>query len=42
LEKKQIDLPVSESRTAEYYKKRPCAEMVVLAARILEEKLNEK
>jgi len=42
LEKKQIDLPVSESRTAEYYKKRPCAEMVVLAARILEEKFNEK
>ena len=29
----------AEARTAEYYKKRPCAELVVLAASILEEYL---
>ncbi len=42
LEKKQVDRPVSEERTAEYYRKRPCVEMVELAARILEEKLAAK
>lgn len=42
LEQKQVDRPVSEERTAAYYKKRPCAEMVALAARILEEKLASK
>ncbi len=30
-----------ESRTAEYYKKRPCVELVECAARILEEMINE-
>lgn len=39
VEKKQEDRSVSEARTAEYYKKRPCSDMVALAARILEEKL---
>ena len=38
LEKNQVDAPVSEARTAQYYQKRPCAEMVALAAEILEEK----
>ena len=31
----------AEARTAEYYKKRPCAEIVYEAARILEEYLKE-
>lgn len=30
------DSPVSEERTGEYYRKRPCAEIVGLAAQILE------
>lgn len=30
-----------ESRTAEYYKKRPCVEIVECAAQILEEMINE-
>ncbi len=30
-----------ENRTAEYYKKRPCVEVVECAARILEEMINE-
>ena len=34
--------PVSEKRSAEYYKKRPCAELVVLAAQILEEELGSR
>ncbi len=33
---------VAEARTQEYYKKRPCAEMVAFAAQILEEYLREK
>ncbi len=33
---------VAEARTQEYYKKRPCADMVALAAQILEEYLQEK
>ncbi|MDO4569021.1 MAG: C-GCAxxG-C-C family protein [Planctomycetia bacterium] len=37
LEKKQSDSHISEPRTEAYYKKRPCVEMVALAARILEE-----
>ena len=32
----------AEARTAEYYKKRPCAELVYLAARILEEYLADE
>lgn len=32
----QSDDPVSEVRTREYYRKRPCADMVALAAGILE------
>jgi len=34
------DSPVSEARTADYYKKRPCEEYVALAARILDEYLH--
>lgn len=41
LTEKRPDSPVSEARTAEYYRKRPCVEMVALAARILEEFLRE-
>ena len=37
LASKQPDSPVSEARTEAYYRKRPCSEMVALAARILEE-----
>ena len=33
---------VAEARTNEYYKKRSCADMVALAAQILEEYLQEK
>lgn len=33
---------VAEARTKEYYKKRPCADMVALAAQILEEYLQGK
>lgn len=33
------DSPVSEERTGEYYRKRPCAEIVGLAAQILESHL---
>ena len=36
---KQSDPPVSEARTEAYYKKRPCAELVAIAARILSERL---
>ena len=35
------DEPVSEERTAEYYRKRPCPEMVALAAAILQRHLKE-
>ena len=37
---KQSDSPVSEARTAAYYRKRPCAELVALAAKILSEHLS--
>ncbi len=33
--------PVPEIRTASYYKKRPCAELVGIAARIVEEIINK-
>ena len=36
---KQCDQPVSEARTPAYYKKRPCAELVALAAGILSKHL---
>ncbi|MGB8454596.1 MAG: C-GCAxxG-C-C family protein [Anaerocolumna sp.] len=35
------DIPVPELRTAEYYKKRPCAELVGMAAGIMEEYLDK-
>ena len=38
---KQSDPPVSEARTPAYYKKRPCAELVELAAGILSKRLPE-
>jgi C_GCAxxG_C_C family probable redox protein len=38
---RQADPPVSEARTAAYYKKRPCADFVALAAKILSEHLPE-
>ena len=37
----QSDPPVSEARTPAYYKKRPCAELVALAAGILAKRLGE-
>ena len=39
LKEKQSDVPVSEARTDQYYKKRPCAELVGLAAEIVERTL---
>ncbi len=36
---KQSDSPVSEPRTPQYYKKRPCADLVACAAAIAEEEL---
>lgn len=36
------DEPVSEARTAQYYKKRPCADLVALAAGILAEEIEKK
>ncbi len=38
---RQCDAPVSEARTVEYYRKRPCARLVEIAAEILEEALRE-
>ena len=35
------DVPVPEARTAEYYKKRPCAEIIGDAAEILEQYIEE-
>ena len=37
LEPRQSDPPVSEPRTPAYYKKRPCADLVALAAKILDD-----
>ena len=36
------DSHVPEARTAEYYKKRPCAELVEMAANIVEEYIKKK
>lgn len=36
------DSPVPEARTQEYYKKRPCAEIIGDAAEILEQYINEQ
>ena len=36
------DSPVPEERTPEYYKKRPCPDLVALAAQILDEYLETK
>lgn len=36
------DNPTPEIRTAEYYKKRPCKELVAMAADILEEYINNE
>ena len=38
----QKDKPQSEERTAAYYKKRPCAELVALAAGLAEEAVSGK
>lgn len=42
LEKPGPDSPVSEARTASYYRKRPCAELCALAAGILENYLKNE
>lgn len=43
IEEKRNDIsPVPEARTVEYYKKRPCAELVAIAADILDKKIKEK
>lgn len=42
LEKPDPDSPVSEARTASYYRKRPCAELCALAAGILENYLKNE
>jgi hypothetical protein len=39
LEKKAPTPPESDARTPEYYRKRPCADMVALAAEITEKYL---
>ncbi len=36
------DEPTPSDRTAEYYKKRPCAELVAMAARIVGENYNQQ
>lgn len=38
----QHDNPVPDTRTDEYYKKRPCIELVKCAAEIMDEVLNER
>ena len=40
LDIKGADSPVPQQRTTEYYKKRPCAELVTQAAEILEKYIN--
>lgn len=42
LEISGADAPTPQLRSAEYYKKRPCAQLVALAAGILEEYLNTR
>ena len=39
---KQSDIPISEARTKDYYQKRPCAEIVALAAEIIEGAMKER
>lgn len=41
LEKPGADQPIPELRTAEYYKKRPCGQLVMLAATIMESYIKE-
>ena len=41
IKEKNDTAPTPSERTAEYYKKRPCAELVALAARILDEELEK-
>jgi C_GCAxxG_C_C family probable redox protein len=41
LEKKGPDTPISEARTDAYYRRRPCMELVGLAAQILETHLTQ-
>jgi C_GCAxxG_C_C family probable redox protein len=41
IEEKNDTAPTPSARTAEYYKKRPCAELVALAAKILDEDLTQ-
>ena len=36
------DVPTPEARTEAYYKRRPCADYVASAARLIGEKLNEE
>ena len=38
----QHDRPVPDARTEEYYKKRPCVELVKCAAEIIDEVLNKR
>lgn len=39
--KKKEDSPIPEKRTEEYYKKRPCVQVIGMAAAIMEQYLNE-
>lgn len=41
IEEKNDTAPTPSARTAEYYKKRPCAELVALAAKIIDEDLEK-
>lgn len=38
----KIQSPIPEERTNDYYKKRPCVELVAIASRLVGEKINEK
>ena len=42
LNKKQKESPMPSERTAEYYRKRPCVEMVGLGCRIYAKMLNKR
>lgn len=42
LELPGADVPVPEERTADYYKRRPCAEYVRIAARIIDEEIKSR
>ena len=39
---KKEESPVPDERNAEYYKKRPCVELVAMSARLVGEKINDK